>query len=201
MERLGVHLDWADERLHRAPGMLILMCGFSGSGKSYVAQRLAPQLPAVRIRSDVLRKTRAGLAPEAHSNSPVDGGLYTPGDTQAVYADMLQLSEKLARAGDDVLVDATFLTRPSRAAFQALATALGTGCAIVHCQAPRATLEARIRDRERKGEDASEAGLEVLQRQSSGLEPIGSDELTITVNTHTPLDIAGLVRRLRAARA
>lgn len=199
--RLELHLDWADERLHRAPGMLLLMCGFSGSGKSYLAERLVPKLPAVRVASDVLRKARAGLAPDASSDSPVDGGLYTNDRRQAVYADILQVSEDLAQAGENVLVDATFLDRQYRAAFRQAANRLGSRCVIVHCQAPQATLEDRIRHRERDGEDASEAGIEVLHRQLSRFDPVAADEITVAVDTDAEIDITELEGRIRAACA
>ncbi|MDH3642744.1 MAG: AAA family ATPase, partial [Gammaproteobacteria bacterium] len=117
-ERLALHLHWAQDRLHRPTGSLVLMCGFSGSGKSYLGERLAPAFPAVRVRSDVLRKVNAGLAPESRSASAIDGGLYARDRTSAVYADMLAVSEQLVNAGEHVVVDATFLSRDSRAAFQ-----------------------------------------------------------------------------------
>jgi len=198
-ERLALHLDWADERLHRGPGMLLLMCGFSGSGKSHLAERLVPRLPMVRVRSDVLRKARAGLGPHDRSHSPLDGGLYTEAQTQAVYAEMLRVSEKLLEAGENVLVDATFLDRRSRSVFQAAAAGLGTDCVIVHCQAPQATLDDRVRSRERKGECVSEAGPEVMRQQLSQFEPIMPEELSVVVDTRGPPKIAQLERRIREA--
>jgi predicted kinase len=86
---------------------MVLMCGLSGSGKSYVAERLVPRLPAVRIRSDVLRKVAAGLEPLQRSGSSVDAGLYTPSRSQSVYAEMQAIALALAAAGETVIVDAT----------------------------------------------------------------------------------------------
>jgi len=201
VERLVMHLKWADERLHRKAGLLILMCGFSGSGKSYLAERLVPELPAVRVRSDVVRRARAGLESGTPSNSPVDGGLYAHSEIQAVYVDMLSQSEGLLRAGENVVVDATFLDQQSRAAFQSAAVELGTQCVVVHCQALLATLEGRVQRREREGNDPSEAGLEVLHRQLSRFDPIAADEKVFEVDTEAELDVVNLAARIRGAGA
>jgi aminoglycoside phosphotransferase family enzyme/predicted kinase len=197
IQRLASHLDWADQRLHREPGTLLLMCGFSGSGKSFLAERLASELPAVRVRSDVLRKVRAGLAADARSHSPVDGGLYTSNETELVYADMLRASEQLLLVGENVVVDATFLDRHLRGQFQQAAKRLGGACLVVHCRASQGTLEARVADRESEGVDASEAGLEVLHKQGSRFEAITDDELAIDVDTESPMNPADLVSRIR----
>jgi aminoglycoside phosphotransferase family enzyme/predicted kinase len=199
IERLALHLRWADERLHRKPGMLLLMCGLSGSGKSYLAERLVPQLPAVRVRSDVLRKARAGIDSQARSNSPVDGGLYSQHQTQSVYAEMLRVTEALIGAGENVLVDATFLDRGWRSKFRAAARRLGSGCVIVHCEAPQLVLEDRIRDRAREPENVSEAGLEVLQSQLKRFDAITPEEPSVVVDTQAPLEMAQLENRIREA--
>jgi aminoglycoside phosphotransferase family enzyme/predicted kinase len=197
MERLALHLRWADERLHRKPGKLLLMCGLSGSGKSYLAERLVPQCPAVRVRSDVLRKARGGIDSHARSNSPVDGGLYSRHQTQSVYAEMLRVTEALIGAGENVLVDATFLDRGWRSEFRAAARLLGSGCVIVHCEAPQLVLEDRIRDRAREPENVSEAGLEVLQSQLTRFDAITPEEPRVVVDTQAPLEMAQLESRIR----
>ena len=199
VQRLQSHLEWANARLHRAPGLLLLMCGLSGSGKSYIAERLVPRLPAVRVRSDILRKARAGIASDHRSNSPVDGGLYTKGRSQAVYAEILRVSEELLREGETVLVDATFLDRRWRSAFQSAAGKLGTDCLIVYCRASQATLEDRVRTREQEGDVVSEAGIEVLRRQQSRFDPISRNEPYIELDTEAAVDVADLASRIRAA--
>jgi len=196
VERFTRHLDWTAERLRRKPGKLVLMCGFSGSGKSFLARRLVPHLEAVRVRSDVLRKSRAGFAPTARTDSPLDGGLYSPDQTRQVYADMLRVSEELLGTGENVVADATFLDRQTRRSFQHAASRMGTSCVIVHCRAAQTVMESRIRDREREGDDASEAGLEVLHQQLARFDPIGADEPAIEVDTEATLDPVALTGRI-----
>lgn len=200
-ERLDRHLNWAWERLHGPRGRMVLMCGLSGSGKSYVAERLVPRLPAVRIRSDVLRKVAAGLEPLQRSGSSVDAGLYTPSRSQSVYAEMQAIALALAAAGETVIVDATFLERAARKAFRGAAAAAGVPCVVLHCQASEPTMRSRVAAREREGRDASEAGIAVLEAQQSRFEPPTADEETVVVDTETTAVMAQIEGALRAAFA
>lgn len=200
-ERFEKHLSWARERLHRSGGKLVLMCGLSGAGKSYVAERLVPSWPAIRVRSDVLRKAAAGLKPLERSASKVDSGLYTRSRSQSVYASMLRIALALAAAGENVIVDATFLERSSRAAFREAAMGAGIACVLLHCRASEPTMRSRVERREREGKDVSEAGVAVLEAQLERFEPPSPDEQAVTVDTETALQIEAVVGELRAAFA
>jgi predicted kinase len=46
----------------------------------------------------------------------------------------------------------------------------------VGCQLPEATLRERVAEREREANDASEAGIAVLERQMATIEPLTADE-------------------------
>jgi uncharacterized protein len=193
------YVRWAASRLERAPGMLVLMCGLSGSGKSYLAARLAPRLPAVRLRSDVARKTLAGLAPEVSAAAAVGEGLYTSERSDAVYAQLADLADDLLRAGEHVIVDATFLDAARRRRFLARAEALGRPGVVLWCDAPVALLRQRIIDRAAGGPQASDADLAVLARQQTQFEaPSGR---VIRIDTSAPLSdqaLASLGARIAA---
>ena len=60
---------------------LLIACGLSGSGKSRLARELLQVLPIIHVRSDVERKRRFGLAPEARSGTgPWCRDLQPPGE-------------------------------------------------------------------------------------------------------------------------
>jgi predicted kinase len=80
-----------------------------------------------------------------------------------------------------VIVDATFLRIAHRAAFHALALALGVPFAIVHMEVPPAAMRARLAARAAGGVDASDATLQVLEAQIRHAEPLTGEELTDTV--------------------
>jgi uncharacterized protein len=169
--RFLAHVRWTADWLNRPPGRLILMCGLSGSGKSFLAQRLVPLLPAVRLRSDVARKVLAGLTPLDHRPAAVGAGLYQAQRSQTVYDQLLELAGQLLQCGEHVIVDATFLTEERRRPFIALAAALGTRALVLVCQAPLEVLRQRVQARGAEGADPSDADLVVLQHQLDEFEP------------------------------
>ncbi len=194
--RLDVHIEWAGRTIDGAVGTVVLMCGPSGSGKSWLAERLAPHLPGIRIRSDIVRRELTGLGRERSSGSALGSGLYSAAIGKAVYARLLELMRALAAAGEAVIVDATFLAAAERAEFQASAAAGGYDCIVVQCEVPRYLLEQRVVERLASETDPSEATLEVLHRQLGIFEPPRADEQVIRVRTDREVDMARLVEEI-----
>jgi aminoglycoside phosphotransferase family enzyme/predicted kinase len=176
-----VYLDLA-ETLAAAPApALTITHGLSGSGKS-VAALARVQADArgatVRLRSDVERKRLFGLAATARSGSAPDAGIYTPDAHLATYRRLEELAALALAAGWSVVVDAAFLKRAERDAFRRLAAAHDAQFAILACTAPLAELRRRIAARQG---DASEATLEVLEKQLQWIEPPAADEAPFVV--------------------
>lgn len=190
----------AETRIRDRTGRLYATVGVSGSGKSWLAERLVDALPAIRLRSDVERKRLAGLSPLARSGSAVGAGLYSDLATAATYESLARAAEGLLRAGFDVLVDATNLAAAQRATFTAVAAALGATVTWLDCSAPEHVLRERVVAR--RG-DASEATVDVLFRQLASREALSPAERAhaIAVRTDGPLDVCALAAALRAAAA
>ena len=155
---------------------LLLMQGLSGSGKSWLARRLAPRLDAVHLRSDRERKRLAGLAPLAASGSPTGGGLYASDLTARTYARLRDCADAALAGGHDVICDATFLLRAQRAGFVALAAKHGVRAMLLRCDASDAVLRTRIESRRTAANDPSEADASVLDWQRARLEPPSDHE-------------------------
>lgn len=187
-QRFVQHIEWAQRFLGRPPGRLVLMCGLSGAGKSWVAERLVPRLPAIRLRSDVARKALAGLDTGARTDSPVGGGIYARHRSDAVFDHLARVAGALLPDGDHVIVDATFIERKRRAAFLAMAERLQLTMTIIYCTAPAEILRQRILARTDAGADASEATLAVLDAQLEHLEPPEPPEPVIELATTAILD-------------
>ena len=150
---------------------LLLMCGLSGSGKTWLARLLAQQLSALHLRSDVERKRRAGLEPLAKSGAGLAAGLYSSRMSARVYDDLARAAQDGLSGGYGVIVDATFLSREQRRRFAELGAALGSATYFVCCQAPLPVLRARVQARAGAGADPSEADLSVLEWQRGRIEP------------------------------
>jgi len=181
---------------------LMITHGFSGSGKSSIASQLLQFAGAVRIRSDVERKRLFGLGPLARSaGRGID--IYTPEATRHTFDRMLACARSALLAGYPVIVDAAFLRRGERRNFERLAAELGVRCSILDCRASDAVLRHRVAQRRAHGDDASEADLQVLDRQQAYHEPLDDGERAraIEVFTDGALDIASIDSRWRGAAA
>lgn len=179
--RLKAARAWAQPRRP----LLVLMHGASGSGKSWLAERLAPRLPAIRIRSDVERKRLAGLTATESAADRVNSGLYAPQFTQRTYGRLRTHAQTCMRSGFSVIVDATFLDPIERRSFTALAQRLGAPVAIVACEAPPDVLAQRIRERARSGDRTSDADLAVLKSQLESMQPPLAEESGLFVRAQT----------------
>jgi len=182
--------------------LLVITHGLSGSGKTTWTDRLIGGLPAVRFRSDVVRKQLMGLNERASSQSPVGGGIYAAESTAATYGALERAARAALEAGLDVIVDAAFLQRRQRTRFLELAAEMGAAFAILHCLAPENVLRQRISERQASGSDASEAGVEVLEDQLKTSETLTSTELgyRVVVDTENPPSIEDVSANLRAAQ-
>jgi len=159
---------------------IVLMHGYSGSGKSVLARALAEDLCAIRLRSDVERKRLSGLTPLAQSGSPLAAGIYAAGHTAATYHRLLELTRGATRAGYTVIVDATLLKHWQRDLFRQEAAAQNLPLLIVDLRSPEAVLRERIAARGAAGTDASEADTNVLTRQIESQEALTDAELQST---------------------
>ncbi|MGE0096896.1 MAG: AAA family ATPase [Hydrogenophaga sp.] len=161
------------------PPRLLITHGLSGSGKTHASSRwllLEASGRAIRLRSDVERKRLHGLDAHEASGSGPNDGLYSPQANLDTYDHLLQRARGLLQDGWTVLVDAAFLRHRERADFGALAQSMGCPFHILAPEAPLAVLRERIRHRQAQGQDASEATLEVLERQLGWLEPLNEAE-------------------------
>lgn len=193
--RLATYLALARQALTPRDGVLILTHGLSGSGKSTLAATLVGTCGAVRVRTDIeRRRLLQAQAPELLGSDAA----YTPDWTARTYARVAAACRDVIAAGRPAIADATFLGRAERRRFIELGRRLGVAVRILDCQAPEATLRARIEARSQAGGDASEADLRVLSQQQLSREPLGPEEqaLAVTVDTRAPPEVTELAKAL-----
>jgi predicted kinase len=185
LEDFERYLKLAGDFSRPRPVFLCITHGFSGSGKSFISRRLAAQLDALHLRSDVERKRLAGLAAVAPSKSPLGGGIYRQDFTQRTYQKLLEDAYTILTSGYPAIVDATFLTQAWRLKFKDLAQSLKLPFLILNFSAPEEVLRQRILKRRQERRDPSEADLKVLEYQLCHHEPLDSSEqaLTLTLDT------------------
>lgn len=188
VERFQAYLGYARARIGRPRPRLLITHGLSGSGKTFVSGTLLAGLPAIRLRSDIERKRLWGLGPLARTGAAVGVGLYGQNQTRATYDRLLTLSQTLLQSGESVIVDAAFLQRDQRDRFRALAGSLEVPFRILACRAPPDTLRRRLREREGRDDDASDAGTAVLEQQRRHFTELEPDELALAsvIDTQGP---------------
>jgi uncharacterized protein len=191
------YVECAQRALAPPRPTLVLMSGLSGSGKTWLAERLAPPLHAVHLRSDIERKRLAGLPPAARSGSALARGLYAREMTAAVYDRLADCAGDTLAGGYTTIVDAAFARAEDRLRFRAVAARLGVNLCIVYCHAPQRVLEKRIIERGRRAKDPSEADTRVLRWQESHFMAPAAHEASVVLDA-AALAPQALVRRIAA---
>lgn len=163
------YLALAVEHLQERPAPLVVAIGgVSGSGKSTLARGLAPDIApapgAVWISSDVVRKRMFGVLPEQE----LPDRAYTPAVAERVYRAMFKDGARALRAGQVVILDATFFSAEMRARCAAMATSRGAKFLPVWLQVEQATLRQRVANRVGDASDADEG---VLAKQLKSFTP------------------------------
>jgi predicted kinase len=156
------YVEEAAAILWPASSRLVAIGGLSGSGKSSLAARLAPELgimPGARVlRSDVLRKRRFGVMPE----EKLPGEAYRPEVTAEVYRELCERAAAALEAGYAAVIDAVALRAEERRAFAAVAEKAGVPFTGLWLDAPAEAMRARI---DARRSDASDATAAVLEQQ------------------------------------
>ncbi|NTW69401.1 MAG: AAA family ATPase [Chlorobiaceae bacterium] len=196
------YLDLAGTYTRKNNPLLIIAFGLSGSGKSHLLTALAPEIPAIHLRSDVERKRIAGLKPLQRSKQEGTLSIYTDEISRATYTRLFDLAELCISEGIAVVIDATFLKRDRRKKFMELAAHGNTPFRILSFHAPEALLFERVQKRYHEGSDASEADSAVLKAQLASMETLSAEEeaVSISIDTSQEIDMSAIAKELRSLR-
>jgi aminoglycoside phosphotransferase family enzyme/predicted kinase len=194
------YVELAADTVDTPPPRLYLMHGLSGSGKTWLSERLVARLPALRVRSDVVRKRLPDLAAGQRETGRLGEGLYADEVTERTYGALARHCETGLRAGFDMIADATFLHRQQRERFYEMAARLGVDATVLACRAPENVLRARIQQRGAGRRDASDADLAVLEHQLRHSEAPGPQEPARVLDVDTAGDAEAALARALAAR-
>jgi aminoglycoside phosphotransferase family enzyme/predicted kinase len=150
------------ELLAQPPARLLAIGGLSGSGKTTIADALAPHAgapPGARIlESDRIRKAMHGVPAQAR----LPDEAYRPEISQRVYAQMASRAAALLSDGGTVLADAVFDRDEDRKRIANAARDAGVPFTGFWLDAPAELLRRRVSARKA---GPSDAGIEVLEAQ------------------------------------
>ena len=152
------YFDLAVNLLAPAKPRVLGIGGLSGTGKTALAQSLAPAPGALVFRSDVERKALYGVGEHERLSPPA----YRAEVSERVYRIIIEKAARVARAGHAAIVDAVFARGEERAALETAATAAGVEFDGLFLAADLATRVQRVSARTG---DASDADAEVARKQ------------------------------------
>lgn len=185
------YLKLAERYTKATTPTLLINSGLSGSGKSVGARLLAEKFPAIRIRSDVERKRLFSANEEK---------LYSAEATQKTYARLLEIARYLLSAGYSVIIDAANLKFWQRNLFIDLSKSMHIQYFILAYQAEEAILKQRVQGRAQRGDDASDATIEVLKNQLEHHELLSAEEKlsAIEIDSSKDVDIGEIIKQLHS---
>jgi predicted kinase len=165
-----LYFETAREFLQPHRPSLIAIGGRSGTGKSTLAASLAPLVGrppgAIHLRSDIERKRQFGVA----ETFRLPSSAYAPEMSNRVYEELDRQAEAALRAGQSVIVDATFLSDFEANAVAEVARRANVDFRGIWLEAPTDLLMRRLSNR---SDDASDATPKVLHRQAVAEAPPG----------------------------
>ncbi len=189
------YFDRAVQFLAHAPPRLVAIGGLSGVGKSALSLALAPEIGrapgALWLRSDVERKAMFGV----EETDRLPASAYASDVTRDIYRRLIDKARIALRAGQAVLIDATFATAGERGAAASVAAEGGVPFTGLFLEAPLATRLERVGSRRA---DASDADVDVARRQTA--DPLREKGWAALAASGSLSDTTALARaRLRAA--
>jgi len=158
------------------PPALIIMSGFTGSGKSYLAERLGQRLGVDPIRSDVVRKQLHQVELDERRLDNYQTGIYTPFATERTYDRMLADASRKLTIGKTAIIDASFLKLEHRRRATQNADSHKALFVILHCEAPADLIRQRLEERMIKRTDPSDGRWEIYQEQLREFDAVSPQE-------------------------
>lgn len=181
---------------------ILAFAGHVASGKSSLAEFAAGESGWTLLSSDRIRKSLAGVKPHYRGTAVERGALYSGEHTQRVYETLFSGASERVRAGESVILDATFSRRTDRDALAGVASAVGAELIWTFADANDEVRRRRLRDRASRNDVISDAREEDLQLLAARFET--PDELPasglIRINTETSLEASQRAWLMEIAR-
>ena len=166
---------------------LVILCGLPGTGKSFLARRLADQLPALIVESDLIRKV---LFPQPD---------YSFQESRYTHRVGHRLIEEALKKGFNVISDATNLAEWHRESLSRIAQRTNARFVIVQITAAGPVIQDRLtrRHADRAPHDYSDATWQVYEKLKPSFEPIAGPHLVIDTSGDLETALAKIRRALK----
>jgi hypothetical protein len=140
---------------------LVLIGGPPGTGKTTIAQHLTDRLGWTLLRTDVVRKQLAGVAPTEAAPSALDEGIHAASFSAKTYEAMLREAAAALGRGESVVLDASWTDACWRQSALFMAAKTSSELIALRCDAPEPIAAVRVDERRRAANDASDANVAI----------------------------------------
>jgi len=175
--------------------MVLAVMGRIASGKSTLAHALGAELGWEVYSSDYLRKKMAGFPLYERSSAAARKRLYSTAMTEKTYDKLLATAESQLAKGRSVILDATFARREHRELLAERFGKRGIAWRVLEVQASNVAVKRRLRVREAKPDEVSDARLDDFATLTSLYEPPGEIAAAQCVKVHTSGPLAQTVTK------
>lgn len=141
---------------------IFLIGGLIGTGKSTVARALGDLFLSPVLSSDIIRKELANLTPQTRCLENFQQGIYSSDFSQKTYQALCSKAEQILRAGNSVIIDASFNKKKYREMFFELASRMGTNIFFLECTCPIEEIRKRLAQRARDTQEPSDGRWEIF---------------------------------------
>ncbi len=197
--RAAACFDLASHYARLGTPVLIVVCGLSGTGKSTVAQMIRNRLGFGILSSDRIRKRLAKIPETASARADYAQGIYSDAFTRLTYETIVSEAEKTLRSGRGVVLDATFRLIGDRCRVSEMAARAKAPVLFVECIAEESDVLRRLRSRQNKPGEVSDATAEVYQRQRGEFAPLDEIVERSRVAVHTDQSEDTITEKIESA--
>lgn len=180
-------------RARRAPEIIVVY-GLSGTGKSTVARIVCDLTGFAAVNSDVVRKDLAGVPRLARPDVALSRRLYSGPMSRRTYDELNRRARAALAAGRGAVLDATYLDAAHRREIAALGAARGVPVLFVECRAEEPEVRRRLRERQGRADEVSDASEDVYLRQRSRQARLGGGTSGRYVAIDTGRDVEEISR-------
>jgi aminoglycoside phosphotransferase family enzyme/predicted kinase len=182
---------------------VLAVIGRIASGKSTLARALGNELGWEVYSSDHIRKKMAGFPVYERSSAIARQRLYSAAMTEKTYDRLLTTAETKLQKGHSVILDATFARREHRRLLTERFDKRGFTWRVLEAQASNVVVKRRLRERETKPDEISDARLEDFAMLTRLYEPATelANNQRIVIHTSAPLNktVTGALKAMAKA--
>jgi uncharacterized protein len=169
------YFDLSFDYTKRFNPKVVVMYGFTGTGKSNLSKLVGKKIKGKIIKSDAIRKELAGVSLTTHKFDNYNEGIYTNDFSEKTYKEMFNRTRELLEKGVSCVLDATFSKKKYRDEAAEIAKQYNSEFFILECICPENLIKERLEMR-LKTKSVSDGRWEIYQEQKKNFEPIGERE-------------------------